>query len=198
MTNTPLTFAELTVIAQDSPHWNELRQLLSIPDVDQAVVAAGISSLLARGLAVARSDGFRVRDDIRAAVDLLWTPAHVITLTRGDESGLNVAQLLVPDDGGRTVVVSLVQPGVFDISPLVPAQDRVVQLRELVMALAEEGRTGLAIGTKDSVGEILLGHDAGVWSLGRTSQPLEEHPKTPDRDAIGTALDRWFSAWLLV
>lgn len=197
MNDSVFTFAELAVLAGGSPHWAELRDLLSIPGANDGVIAAGVSSLLMRELARTEpAGGLVVRDDVRTRVDLLWAPARVISLTRGDATGMNVAIVLVPDSGSRTIVLSLVHPGVFDITPLLPATDSVVQLRDFVLALVADGKTALALGPKNAPAEILLGHEGGTWSMGRVSDELSKHPHTTDQAAVAGALEKWLRAWL--
>ena len=191
-----LTFAELEFVAGQAPLWPEVRDLLSLPAGADGVAAAGLSSLLARGLATVADGGVQLRDDVSHRVDLLFRPSGVVTLTRGDTSGLAVALALVPDGGGPTALVSLVGPGVFAITPLVAAEDPAVQLRDLVMALAAEGKTALALGPKDSAGEIVLSHDSGLWALGRAVDDPAGRATTTDQASVANTVEKWLRAWL--
>ena len=130
------TFAELEFVARDWPHWTDVRDLLSIGPAGEGVVAAGASSLIMRELARVVDGGVGVRADVRERIALLFRPSRVVSITRGDPSGLNVALALIPNSGERTCLVSLGGPGVYQVTPLLATEDAAAQLRDLILALS--------------------------------------------------------------
>jgi len=196
MNDHTFTFAELEFLAGDEPSWPDVRALLSIGSSGDAVAAAGASSLVMRGLAQATAGGFNVRTDVRAHVALLFRPSRVITITRGDATGLNLALALLPASGAPTCLVSLGGPGVYEVSVLKPSEDPGAQLRDVILALAREGRTALTIGPKDAPGELLISHDSGTWTLGRTADERSAQGTSDDESAVAASLEAWLRTWL--
>lgn len=197
MNDNVFTFAELEFIAKDEPSWEDVRQLLSIGPVGDGVVAAGASSLLMRDLARLTDGQLKVRPDVSAHVALLFRPSKVVSVARADGTGLNLALALLPRSGAPTCLVSLGGPGIYEVTALKPAEDAAAQLAELIVALAKDGTTAMAIGPKDAPGELLLGHDGTTWRLGRTADDPTKHGTTTDQDEITRTLLTWLRSWLV-
>lgn len=197
MSDSSFTFAELEYLGGAAEHWPDVRALLSLPEGGDVIAAAGLSSLLVRDLARIEGGAAQVRADVTERVLLLLRPSRVVRVSRSDDSGLTTAAFLVPANGDRTALVSLVAPGVYDLAVLKPAEDAAAQLRDVALELAEEGRAALVLGPKDGPGEILLGHSTdGVWTLGRVSDDPSRHHTGSDRAAVSGAIEQWIRSWL--
>jgi hypothetical protein len=191
-----LTFAEISCIAADAPGWDDVQTLLDLPASADGVQAAGASSLMVRGLARLENGKLVFREDVAAKVALLFRPSMPVWLSRSDGSGLNAAVALVPDSGDATCVASVSAPGVYSIDPLKPTQDPALQLRDLVMALAKDGRTAMTLGPKEAPNELLLGHDGDSWTIGRSVDEAAKHQKTDSEATAAAIVEERIRAWL--
>jgi hypothetical protein len=191
-----LTFAEISCIAADAPGWGDVQTLLDLPASADGVQAAGASSLMVRGLARLENGKLGIREDVAAKVALLFRPSKPVWMSRSDGSGLNAAVALVPDSGEATCVASVSAPGVYSIDPLKPTQDPALQLRDLVMALAKDGRTAMTLGSKEAPNELLLGHDGESWTIGRSLDEAGDHQKTDSEETVAAMVEERIRAWV--
>ena len=190
------TFAELVFLAAGRPGWAEVAELLSIPSQGEDVAAAGASSLLVRELARYEGGKIQTRNDVSKRIELMLRPSKAIALAKGDESGMAASLVFVPNEGGQTAMMSIIAPGVWDINPLVDADDPITQLRDFVLALAGSDNMAIALGRGGRPSEAMIGQQDGAWRFGPFTDDQSDIAPLPDRDAVSAKLDELLRAWL--
>jgi hypothetical protein len=176
---TLFTFAELEYALAGSDTWPTTRARIGLPVPESAdeIRAAGLASLIARGLAT--SDGEKVRlPDLFigtiAAVDAASTWVEVGYLSNGQPMGAYYGQ--TNDD--VAVLMSIAGPGVFELRALGSTGGADSPFAEVVAGLLDEGGE-LIVGTRSPDGGrdavVLKPASSGTWEQ---SDPLSSAPAT--------------------
>jgi hypothetical protein len=133
---------------------------LDIERPEQSLVRAGLSSLVARGLAMPVRDGLMLTPDLRGAAAVLLRPRVWVGAVRVQDDGMAVLLFGAPDEGPSSLI-TLAGLGCLEVSVLAGSMGAPVEAFGRLVALmldAPDTRAEVRAPISGDIAELTLGH----------------------------------------
>lgn len=163
------TFAELEFLLARSEGWPRIRSNLglSTPESTPDVSAAGLASLLVRGLAAVEEGEVKVRGDVTELAGRLAESGLIVTLSRLQEGLAAGGAYLSTGDGSRRALASIIMPGVLELRPLSADQPAADQLAQVVVGVLEVDPSIVLLHRVDIESQpLIIANEPDGWKMG--------------------------------
>jgi hypothetical protein len=153
-----LTFAEIEFLLRGNPPRIPVREQLRLREPDDMIAAAGLASLLARGLCI------REAEDVRPAKDLLPVIAAMSLGLVGDRE--TVVHLFLAAEAA--VALSPAEFGQFTaelLDPAVPAAEQITRFVDACLPAGRESGVLVQAPGADEVSLAVARDETGAWFL---------------------------------
>lgn len=167
-----LTFAELEFLLGSSPRWSERRADLGLvePEAQADVAAAGLASLVARGLAQQQQQTITLDSAVEDAAALIDNASSWFDVAHVQGETVSAGRLGVSADKDSRVYVAAPGLGCFEVIALLTENDLAAQVADLMAGLAEaQGASSVVVAHRSDAGVagVVLSVDGhGVWGTG--------------------------------